>query len=90
MDCIEKIDSGYLAMIELTKEIGFLVQRSINQGNEELTASDIEHILKITTDVTLKIKSVTGIKNMNTCYDIHDPKYQIKYKPSRPDSLPSV
>jgi len=90
MDCIEKIDSGYLAMIELTKEIGFLVQRSINQGNEELTASDIEHILKITTDVTLKIKSVTGIKNMNTCYDIHDPKYQIKYKPSRPGSLPSV
>ena len=90
MDCIEKIDSGYLAMIELTKEIGFLVQRSINQGNEELTASDIEHILKITTDVTLKIKSVTGIKNMNTCYDRHDPKYQIKYKPSRPGNLPSV
>jgi len=79
-----------LAMIELTREIGFLVQRSINQGNKELTASDIEHILKITTDVTLKIKSVTGIKNMNTCYDIPDPKYKIKYKPSRPGSLPSV
>ena len=57
MDCIEKIDSGYLAMAELTKEIGFLVQRSIHQGNKELTASDIEHILKITTDVTLEIKS---------------------------------
>ncbi len=57
MDCIEKIDSGYLPMIELTKEIGFLVQRSINQGNKELTASDIEHILKITADVTLEIKS---------------------------------
>ncbi len=87
---IKKIDSDYLIMAELTKEIGSLVQRSINQGNKELTASDIEHILKITTDVTLKIKSVTGIKNMNTCYDIHDPKYQIKYKPSRPGSLPSV
>ena len=57
MDCIEKIDFGYLAMIELTKEIGSLVQRSINQGNKELSASDIEHILKMTTDVTLKIKS---------------------------------
>ena len=57
MDCIEKIDSGYLVMAELTKEIGSLVQRSVNQGNKELTASDIEHILKMTTDVTLKIKS---------------------------------
>ena len=57
MDCIEKIDSGYLAMAELTKEISSLVQKSINQGNKELTASDIEHILKMTTDVTLQIKS---------------------------------
>jgi len=57
MDCIEKIDSGYLAMAELTKEISSLVQKSVNQGNKELTASDIEHILKMTTDVTLKIKS---------------------------------
>ena len=57
MDCIEKIDSGYLAMAELTKEIGSIVQRSVNQGNKELTASDIEHILKMTTDVTFKIKS---------------------------------
>ncbi len=57
MDCIEKIDSGYLAMAELTKEISSLVQKSINQGNKELTPSDIEHILKMTTDVTLQIKS---------------------------------
>ncbi len=57
MDCIEKIDSGYLAMAELTKEISSLVQKSINQGNKELTSSDIEHILKMTTDVTLQIKS---------------------------------
>ncbi len=57
MDCIEKIDSGYLAMAELTKEISSLVQKSVNQGNKELTASDIEHILKMTIDVTLQIKS---------------------------------
>ncbi len=57
MNCIEKIDSDYLAMAELTKEISSLVQKSLNQGNKELTASDIEHILKMTTDVTLQIKS---------------------------------
>ena len=44
-------------MAELTKEIGSLVQKSINQGRKELTPSDIEHILKMTTDVTLRIKS---------------------------------
>jgi len=53
----EKLDSDYLAMAELTKEIGSLVQRTINQGSKELTPSDIEHILKMTSDVTLKIKS---------------------------------
>jgi len=52
----EKLDSDYLAMAELTKEIGSLVQRTINQGHKELTPSDIEHILKMTSDVTLKIK----------------------------------
>ena len=57
MDCIEKLDSDYLDMAELTKEIGSLVQKSINQGRKELTPSDIEHILKMTTDVTLRIKS---------------------------------
>ncbi len=57
MDCTEKINSDYLAMAELTKEIGSLVQRTINEGNKELTASDIEYILKMTTDVTLQIKS---------------------------------
>ena len=27
---------------------------------------------------------------MNTCYDRHTPKYKIKYKPSRPESLSSI
>ena len=53
---IKKIDSDYLAMVELTKEIGSLVQKSTNQGNKELTAFEIEHILKITTDTTREIK----------------------------------
>ena len=56
MDCNEKLDSDYLAMAELIKEIGSLVERSVNQGNQDLTSSDIEHILKMTSDVTLKMK----------------------------------
>jgi len=56
MDCSDKLNSDYLAMVELTKEIGSLVQKSVNQGHQDLTPSDIEHILKMTSDVTLKIK----------------------------------
>jgi len=56
MDCNEKFDSDYLAMAELTKEIGFLVEISVNQGHQDLTPSVIEHILKMTSDVTHKMK----------------------------------
>ncbi len=56
MDCNEKFDSDYLAMAELTKEIGSLVEISANQGHQDLTPSDIEHILKMTSDVTYKMK----------------------------------
>jgi hypothetical protein len=56
MDCNEKLDSDYLAMAELTKEIGSLVERSVNQGHQDLIPSDIEHILKMTSDVTYKMK----------------------------------
>jgi hypothetical protein len=55
----EKLDSDYLAMSELTKEIGSIVQNSFDQRRDDLTPSDIEHILKITSDVTHKIKSQT-------------------------------
>jgi hypothetical protein len=43
-------------MAELTKEIGSLVEKSVNQGHPDLTPSDIEHILKMTSDVTHKMK----------------------------------
>ncbi len=56
MGCDEKFDSDYLAMAELTKEIGSLVESSANQGHPDLTPSDIEHILKMTSDVTYKMK----------------------------------
>ena len=53
----EKLDSDYLAMSELTKEIGLIVKDSFDEGRTDLSSSDIEHILKITSDVTHKIKS---------------------------------
>ena len=53
----EKSDSDYLAMSELTKEIGLIVKDSFDEGRTDLSSSDIEHILKITSDVTHKIKS---------------------------------
>jgi glutamine amidotransferase-like uncharacterized protein len=57
MNFSDKFDSDFLAMSELTQEISSIVQNSINQGNSNLTDLDIEYILKITSDVTHKIKS---------------------------------
>jgi len=57
MNSSSKLDSDYFAISELTKEIGSIVQNSFDGGNVDLSSSDIEHILKITSDVTSKIKS---------------------------------
>lgn len=59
MNCSEELISNYLAMTELTKEIGFMVQRSIDQNNPDLTSSEIEHILSMTANVTLRMKFQT-------------------------------
>ena len=61
----EKLDSDYLAMSELTKEIGLIVNNSLDGGQTDLSSSDIEHILKITSDVTLKIKSQSQINHLS-------------------------
>ncbi|MGV7225338.1 MAG: hypothetical protein ACQ9CV_00260 [Nitrosopumilus sp.] len=57
MSSNDKFESDFLAMSELTKEISFIVKNNIDQGNSDLIDLDIEHILKITSDVTHKIKS---------------------------------
>ncbi|MCV0409789.1 hypothetical protein [Nitrosopumilus sp.] len=51
-----KLDSNYLAITELTSEINSIVRKSFENGNEELPSSDVEHILKITSDVASKIR----------------------------------
>ncbi len=56
MNIDDEIDSDFLAMVELTKEIGFIVQNSINESRDELNPDEIEHVLKITSDVITKLK----------------------------------
>ena len=57
MNGSEKSKTDYLAISELTKEIGTVVSKCFDEGREDLNKDEIEHILKMTTDVTLKIKS---------------------------------
>jgi len=49
------LESNYLAMAELNIEIGAIVQKSIDEGNDDLSPVDVEYIIKITSDVTKKI-----------------------------------
>jgi len=56
MNFNDEIDSDYLAMVELIKEIGSIVQSSINESRDELNPDEIEHVLKITSDVITKLK----------------------------------
>ena len=53
----KKLDHDYLALSELTQEIGAIVENSFNRGQDTLPPSDVEHVLKITSDVIHKIKS---------------------------------
>jgi hypothetical protein len=55
MNFNDEIDSNYLAMVELTKEIGFIVQNSINQSRDELNPDEIKHVINITSDVITKL-----------------------------------
>ena len=90
MDINGKSYSDYLAMSELTREINSIVKNSLDDGNENLTPSDIEHILKITSDVTHRIKYQTQkLTNMNSCNQQHVPMYKIKYKITHNDKIPN-
>ena len=54
MNFHDEIDSDYLAMVELTKEIG-----SIDACRDELSADEIGHVVKMTSDVITKLKKQT-------------------------------
>lgn len=53
----EQIDPNCLAISELSKEIGYTIETCFDDDFEYLPPSDAEYILKITSDVTHRVKS---------------------------------
>ncbi|MCV0431539.1 hypothetical protein [Nitrosopumilus sp.] len=51
--------STVLALESLQNEISFMAQHSINEGRENLNDLEIEHLIKMTNDVLLRIKQQT-------------------------------
>ena len=56
MNFHDEMDSDYLAMVELTKEISSIVQNSIDNRQDKLSDEDIDHVIKMTSDVIAKLK----------------------------------
>ena len=59
MNFHDEIDSDYLSMVELTKEIGSIVQNSIDECRDELRPDEVDHVIKMTSDVIAKLKKQT-------------------------------
>ena len=51
--------SPILALESLQNEVSFLAKQSIGEGREHLDDLEIEHLIKMTSDVLLKIKHET-------------------------------
>ena len=45
-----------LALESLQKEVSFMVKHSFDEGREHLNDLEIEHLIKMTNDVVMKIK----------------------------------
>ena len=48
-----------LALESLQKEVSFVARHSIDEGREHLSDLEIEHLLKMTNDVVMRIKQQT-------------------------------
>lgn len=48
--------STILALESLQTEVSFMAQHTINEGREHLNDLQVEHLIKMTHDVVLKIK----------------------------------
>ena len=48
-----------LALESLHKEVGFVARHSVDEGREHLNDLEIEHLIKMTTDIVMKIKQQT-------------------------------
>lgn len=51
--------STILALQSLQNEVSFVARHSIDEGREHLNNLEIEHLIKMTNDVVLKIKKQT-------------------------------
>ena len=51
--------STVLALESLQNEVSFMAQHSIDEGREHLNNLEVEHLIKMTHDVVLKIKQQT-------------------------------
>lgn len=51
--------STVLALQSLQNEVSFVARHSIDEGREHLNNLEIEHLIKMTNDVVLKIKKQT-------------------------------
>ncbi len=51
--------STILALDTLQKEVSFMAKHSIDEGREYLNDLEIEHLIKMTEDVVMKIKQQT-------------------------------
>jgi hypothetical protein len=51
--------STILALESLQNEVSFMAQHSIDEGREHLNDLEIEHLIKMTSDVVMKIKNQT-------------------------------
>ena len=53
------MNSQVFALQCLQQEVSFLTQHSIDEGREHLNDLDIEHLIKMTNDVVMKIVQQT-------------------------------
>lgn len=51
--------STILALESLQNEVSFMAQHSIDEGREHLNDLEVEHLIKMTSDVVTKIKNQT-------------------------------
>jgi len=49
------LNNTVLVLQSLQQEVTFLAQHSIDEGREHLNDLDIEHLIKMTNDVVIKI-----------------------------------
>lgn len=48
--------STILALESLQQEVSFMAKRTLDDGREDLNNLEIEHLIKMTNDVVMKIK----------------------------------